>query len=120
LVRLHIDLAGRGLAQCEVAVGLRRGALWDRIEGAPTRMERVDPVLGLRLVEVSRARADRTGATDPAEWDAAALLFGPVPEDARSIEVPEFQPVAGRGNAEAQRMVRVSLSMFAPRRVAEA
>ena len=120
MVHLQLDLAGRGLGKCDVSVDLRRAALWDRIERSPTRTERCNPMLGQRLVQVARARAERTGVPDPVSWPSAEALLGTVAQTAQRIEVPDFLPVRSQGDVVAQRMARISLSMFAPRRVAEA
>ena len=96
---LHLDLAGRGLTRCVVELGLRRSQMWSFRESLPSGLERADPTLSRRLVQVARARGERTGAADPEEWPQASRLLGavtvahPIPDFAM-VGSPE-RPVSG-------------------------
>ena len=88
LVFLAFDLAGRGLPRCVVELSLRRSQLHDYREMLPVEMQRSDPSMARRLVQVARARAERTDTTDPPEWPFAEPLLGPVTE---AHDIPDFR-----------------------------
>ena len=85
---VEVDLAGAGLVEVRLSVGVSRARMWNQIEAVSAGLERCDPHLVAKVIRVGQDRAAALQVAAHPVGPALWTLMGQVDPAGCSVEIP--------------------------------